>query len=88
MQIGNSSRVLRVRFATHGAALKVKNLHPCVSNELLESAFQQFGDVERAIVIVDDRGKSMGEGIVEFSRKPGAAQALKRITDGVFILTS
>ncbi|XP_050393128.1 paraspeckle component 1 isoform X2 [Patella vulgata] len=79
-------RTLRVRFATHGAALKVKNLHPTVSNELLEQGFAQFGELERAVVIVDDRGKSTGEGIVEFVRKPGAQQALRRINEGVFLL--
>ncbi|XP_076444637.1 uncharacterized protein LOC143282765 isoform X2 [Babylonia areolata] len=78
-------RVLRVRFATHAAALKVKNLHPFVSNELLEQAFTQFGELERAIVIVDERGKSTGEGLVEFTRKPGAQQALRRISEGVFL---
>ncbi|CAH1799602.1 unnamed protein product, partial [Owenia fusiformis] len=81
-------KILRVRFATHGAALKVKNLSQCVSNELLEKAFSQFGEVERAIVIVDDRGRSTGEGIVEFARKPGASQALSRISEGVFLLTT
>ncbi|XP_071112773.1 non-POU domain-containing octamer-binding protein-like isoform X2 [Haliotis cracherodii] len=81
-------RTLRVRFATHGAALKVKNIHGYASNELLENAFQQFGDLERAIVIVDDRGKPTGDGIVEFVRKPGAQQALRRINDGIFLLGS
>ena len=83
-----NNRVLRVRFATHGAALKVTNLSPFVSNELLEEAFQQFGEVERAVVCVDDRGRSYGEGIVEFARKPGANAALKRINEGIFLLTS
>lgn len=81
-------RVLRVRFATHGAALRVKNLHPYVSNELLEQAFNQFGELERAIVIVDDRGKATGEGLVEFVRKPGAQQALRRINEGVYLFGS
>ncbi|KAL4232595.1 Paraspeckle component 1 [Mactra antiquata] len=83
-----NGRVLRVRFATHGAALKVYNLSPFVSNELLEKAFSQFGEIERAIVCVDDRGRSCGEGIVEFSRKPGAQAASKRISEGVFLLSS
>jgi proline- and glutamine-rich splicing factor len=51
-------------------------------------AMQQFGEVERAVVVVDDRGRSTGEGVVEFARKPGAQQALKRINDGVFLMTS
>ncbi|XDV34810.1 hypothetical protein PO909_004928 [Leuciscus waleckii] len=81
-------RPLRVRFATHSAALSVRNLSPFVSNELLEEAFSQFGVVERAVVIVDDRGRSTGKGIVEFSSKPAARKAIDRISDGVFLLTS
>ena len=48
--------------------------------------FPQFGDVERAVVIVDDRGKSTGEGIVEFARKPGAKAALDQISKGCFLM--
>lgn len=81
-------RPLRVRFATHSAALSVKNLSPFVSNELLEEAFSQFGMVERAVVIVDDRGRSTGKGIVEFASKPAARKALDRCNEGVFLLTA
>lgn len=81
-------RLLRVRFATHSAALSVKNLSPFVSNELLEEAFSQFGMVERSIVIVDDRGRSTGKGIVEFASKPAARKALDRCNEGVFLLTT
>ncbi|XP_029975825.1 splicing factor, proline- and glutamine-rich isoform X1 [Salarias fasciatus] len=81
-------RPLRVRFATHSAALSVKNLSPFVSNELLEEAFSQFGMVERAIVIVDDRGRSTGRGIVEFASRPAARKALERCNEGVFLLTT
>lgn len=81
-------RQLRVRFATHSAALSVRNLSPFVSNELLEEAFSQFGLVERAVVIVDDRGRSTGRGIVEFAHKPSARKAIDRCNDGVFLLTS
>ncbi|KRZ79986.1 Non-POU domain-containing octamer-binding protein, partial [Trichinella papuae] len=80
-------RPLRVRFAANAAALRVKELSPLVSNELLFSAFSMFGDVERAVHIVDDRGRPTGEGIVEFERKPGAQEALKRVNSGVFLLT-
>ncbi|KAK9526480.1 hypothetical protein VZT92_015177 [Zoarces viviparus] len=82
------SRPLRVRFATHSAALSVKNLSPFVSNELLEEAFSQFGMVERSIVIVDDRGRATGKGIVEFASKPAARKALDRCNEGVFLLTT
>lgn len=81
-------RQLRVRFATHAAALSVRNLSPFVSNELLEEAFSQFGPVERAVVIVDDRGRSTGKGIVEFASKPAARKAFDRCNDGVFLLTT
>jgi len=81
-------RPLRVRFATHSAALSVKNLSPFVSNELLEEAFSQFGMVERSIVIVDDRGRSTGKGIIEFAARPAARKALDRCNEGVFLLTT
>ncbi|KAK6473798.1 non-POU domain-containing octamer-binding protein-like [Huso huso] len=81
-------RQLRVRFATHGAALTVKNLPQFVSNELLEEAFSLFGQLERAIVIVDDRGRPTGKGIVEFTAKPAARKALERCADGAFLLTA
>jgi proline- and glutamine-rich splicing factor len=86
--IHRNGRTIRVRFATHCASLRVRNLSPWVSNELLEKAFSIFGEVERAVVIVDERGKPIGEGIVEFARKPGAQQALKRCIEGCFLLTS
>ncbi|XP_061597275.1 splicing factor, proline- and glutamine-rich [Cololabis saira] len=81
------NRPLRVRFATHSAALSVKNLSPFVSNELLEEAFSQFGMVERAIVVVDDRGRSSSRGIVEFASRAAARKALDRCNEGVFLLT-
>ncbi|XP_063807727.1 paraspeckle component 1 isoform X2 [Pseudophryne corroboree] len=82
------NRPLRIRFATHGAALVVKNLSPVISNEHLEEAFSMFGPVERAVVIVDDRSRPTGKGFVEFVAKPPARKALERCTDGAFILTT
>ncbi|KAG2456785.1 PSPC1 protein, partial [Polypterus senegalus] len=82
------NRPLRIRFATHGSALTVKNLSPVVSNELLEQAFSQFGPVERAIVVVDDRGRPTGKGFVEFAAKPAARKAMDRCTEGAFLLTT
>ncbi|NP_001080735.1 non-POU domain containing, octamer binding L homeolog [Xenopus laevis] len=79
---------LRVRFACHSAALSVKNIPQFVSNELLEEAFSMFGQVERAVVIVDDRGRSTGKGIVEFASKPSARKALDRCKDGAYLLTA
>ncbi|XP_068755833.1 non-POU domain-containing octamer-binding protein-like isoform X2 [Montipora capricornis] len=79
-------RTLRVRFATHASALKVVNLNPMVTNELLHQAFSQFGDVERAVVVCDDRGRSKGYGIVEFSRKNNAQTAVQQVNEGLFLL--
>uniref|UniRef100_A0A8C6XMA8 Non-POU domain-containing octamer-binding protein n=1 Tax=Naja naja TaxID=35670 RepID=A0A8C6XMA8_NAJNA len=79
---------LRVRFACHSASLTVRNLPQFVSNELLEEAFSMFGQVERAVVIVDDRGRPSGKGIVEFSGKPAARKALDRCSEGSFLLTT
>jgi len=81
-------RTLRVRLAAHAAAVRVKNLSPLVTNELLEYAFSFFGEVERAIVIVDDRGRSVCEGIVEFARKNSAQNCIKRCQTECFLLTS
>jgi len=83
-----AGRPMKVRFAPHQGALKVKNLGPWVSNELLHRAFSVFGELERAIVNVDDRGRSKGEGIVEFERKPSAMDALRRCSEGAFFLTA
>ncbi|KAJ8350949.1 hypothetical protein SKAU_G00260790 [Synaphobranchus kaupii] len=82
------NRPIRIRFATHGSALTVRNLSPVVSNELLEQAFSQFGPVERAIVVVDDRGRPTGKGFVEFAAKPAARKALERCADGALLLTT
>ena len=79
-------RILRCRFATHAAALKVINLGPLTSNDVLEQAFSQFGDVERAVVVCDDRGRSKGYGIVEFARKSNAHTAMQKINEGLFLL--
>ena len=83
-----SGRPMKVRFAPHQGALKVKNLGPWVSNELLHRAFSCFGDLERAFVMVDDRGRSKGEGVVEYERKPSALDALRRCSEGAFFLTA
>lgn len=81
-------RPIRVRFATHGAALTVKNLPEFVSNELLEEAFAVFGQIERAVVVVDDRGRPTGKGIVEYTSKPAARKALDKCSDGSYLLTA
>ncbi|CAH0581213.1 unnamed protein product [Chrysodeixis includens] len=83
-----NGRSLRVRFAPHNSAVRVKNLPPFVSNELLYRAFEIFGKIERAYVRVDERGKTLGEGVVEFARKPSALAAIRNCTEKCFFLTS
>ena len=83
-----NGRNLRVRFAPHNSAVRVKNLPPFVSNELLYRAFEIFGKIEKAYVKVDERGKTLGEGIVEFARKPSALAAIRNCGERCFFLTS
>ncbi|CAK1540441.1 unnamed protein product [Leptosia nina] len=83
-----NGRTMRVRFAPHNSAVRVKNLPPFVSNELLYKAFEIFGKIERAFVRVDERGKTLGEGIVEFARKPSALAAIRNCSERCFFLTS
>ncbi|KAM6893492.1 paraspeckle component 1 [Xenentodon cancila] len=83
-----SNRQIKIRFASHGSALTVRNLLPAVTNELLEQAFAQFGPVERALVVTDDRGRPTGRGIVEFANKVAARKALERCSEGALLLTN
>ncbi|XP_057652693.1 hrp65 protein-like isoform X2 [Diorhabda carinulata] len=81
------SRTLKIRFAPNSASVKVKNLTPYVSNELLHYAFSIFGEVERATVCVDERGKTTGEAIIDYARKGSALHAIRRCSEGCFFLT-
>lgn len=83
-----NGRPIKVRFAPHQGAVKVTNLGPFVSNELLHKAFSIFGEIEKCVVFVDERGKPKGEGLVEFERKPSALECVKRCSNGCFFLTS
>lgn len=82
------NKPLRIRFAPNATTIRVKNLTPFVSNELLFKSFEIFGTIERAVIIVDDRGKTTGEGIVEYARKSGAMTAMKYCSEKCFFLTS
>ena len=53
----------------------------------MEKAFGVFGEIEKAIVITDDRGRPTGDGIVEYCKKPCATLALKKCQEGCFFLT-
>ena len=46
----------------------------------------QFGNVERAVVVCDDRGHSKGRAIVEFEWKKSAQKVLDRFKEEMFVL--
>jgi len=77
---------LRVKFSVHQAAIKVSNLGPWTSNELLHAGFSVFGEIERCLVYSDEKGKSKEEGVVEFVKKGVAMEAVRRCNDGCFFL--
>ncbi|XP_050313385.1 hrp65 protein-like isoform X2 [Anthonomus grandis grandis] len=81
-------RNLKIRFAPTSATIKVKNLCPYVSNELLFYAFSPFGEIEKAHVSVDERGKPTGEGYIHFARKFSATLAIKKCSEGCYFLTT
>lgn len=81
-------RSLKIRFSPSGSSIKVKNLTNFVTNELLHYTFSIFGEIEKAVVLVDERGRTTGEGIVEFSRKGSAMSAYHKCTDNCLFLTS
>ncbi|XP_044747839.1 hrp65 protein-like [Coccinella septempunctata] len=83
----NNDRQIKIRFSSRGATIKVSNLAPTVTNELLHHAFSVFGEIERAIVHKDERGHSTGVGEIDFTRKKSAACAVKECTEGCFFLT-
>jgi len=81
-----AGRTLRVRNSTQATVL-VKNFSNTVTNELLKSAFEQFGVVERAVVICDSKGRSTCKGTVDFARKTNALKAVSQCNEGCFFVT-
>lgn len=80
-------RTIRVKRASHNSAVDVDELSTSVTNELLHSAFAAFGEVERAIVVCDERGNPTGKGLVEFARKNAAAQTIDKLNSTAYVLT-
>ncbi|XP_034098267.2 protein no-on-transient A-like isoform X1 [Drosophila albomicans] len=83
-----NGRTLRVRFAPSHPLVRVTNLSDCVSNELLHKGFEIFGPIERAVVVVDNRGNHKGEGIVEFVMRSSAMNCLSLCQERCFLLTA
>ncbi|CAH0562732.1 unnamed protein product [Brassicogethes aeneus] len=81
------SRNLKIRFAPNSASIKIKNLNPQVSNELLHYSFGVFGEIEKSLVCVDERGKPTGEGIIDYARKGSALAAIRKCQESCFFLT-
>jgi len=79
-------RNIQVRFATHASAIELHGLDMFASNEFIENAMSQFGQVERAVVVCDDRGRSKGHAIVEFAWKKSAQKVLDRFKGEMFVL--
>ncbi|KAF7280733.1 hypothetical protein GWI33_005588 [Rhynchophorus ferrugineus] len=79
-------RNLRFKFAPSCGTVKIRNLGPYVTNELLNHAFSVFGEIERAVILVDNRGKSMGEGFVDFSKKSSANIAIQKCEEKCYFL--
>ena len=84
---GKHGRNLMVRFAAITTGVRVKNLSATVTNELLYKAFSVFGVVELCRVIVDDRGKPTGDGIIIFTEKKPAVMAYKKCQEESYFLT-
>ena len=79
-------RQIRVRPAYKNTAVKVLDIpHEC-GNRMLMKAFSIFGEVERAIVATDEKGNSLGWGLVEFARKPAMSKALVECKERPFLI--
>lgn len=58
-KIKGQPRPIRIKFANQGTSIEVKNISPMISNERLYDGFARFGKIERAVVLVDEKGKSL-----------------------------
>jgi len=86
-KIKGQPRPIRIKFANQGTSIEVKNLAPHISNERLYDGFVRFGKIERSVVLVDEKGKSLERGIIEFDRKSSATRAIEQVNNGCFFLT-
>jgi hypothetical protein len=65
-----------------------KNVTHFLKRLVNNNCVYSFAQIERALVFVDDKGKSLGEGIIDFTRKNNAVLAHKFCTEKCFFLTS
>ncbi|CAL4151039.1 unnamed protein product, partial [Meganyctiphanes norvegica] len=84
-----NGRELKIRLSpTQGTALKVRNLSPHVTTELLEKVFEIFGELERVMVFRDERGNSTCEGVVEYCRKASVNMVMRKCQEGCLYLSA
>jgi len=55
-----------------------------VSKNQLEQAFKEFGSIISSDVHMDERGKSKGFGLIIFSRRDDAEEAIKQMDQARF----
>ena len=77
---------MQVRYATDASSIELHGLDQFASNEMIEQAMSQFGKVERARIVCDERGNSRGYAIVEFEWKKTATKVLASLKDELFVL--
>jgi proline- and glutamine-rich splicing factor len=79
-------RQLRVRPAYKNTAIKVLDIPSECGNRMLMKAFSVFGEVERAVVATDEKGNSLGWGLVEYARKGGVTKAVAECRERPFLI--
>ncbi|EFJ51166.1 hypothetical protein VOLCADRAFT_116517 [Volvox carteri f. nagariensis] len=78
---------ISVKWSHNQRVLWVTNLHESVTNEVLQSAFAQFGAVSKAVVACDaPNNTSKGWGFVAFENKRFAVKALDAIRQRPFLI--
>uniref|UniRef100_A0AC35TN31 RRM domain-containing protein n=1 Tax=Rhabditophanes sp. KR3021 TaxID=114890 RepID=A0AC35TN31_9BILA len=82
------NHTLRVSFATHGAAIKLKELGSEVSDQMLYRLFSYFGEVQRAEHYCNEKSEPTGNGIIEFEKKNNALEALHAIESHVITFSN
>uniref|UniRef100_A0A7S4P147 RRM domain-containing protein n=1 Tax=Guillardia theta TaxID=55529 RepID=A0A7S4P147_GUITH len=75
------------RFVKDGL-LWVGELDRGINSKQLKDCFSQFGEVCRARIACDHNGRSLGYGIVQFSRHSTASQVLAIMGEELFLLSS
>uniref|UniRef100_A0A0N4ZPJ9 RRM domain-containing protein n=1 Tax=Parastrongyloides trichosuri TaxID=131310 RepID=A0A0N4ZPJ9_PARTI len=78
---------IRVRFAQHAAQIKISELDPTVSNQMLYQMFSVFGEVQHAEHFCNDKNEATGEGVIMFEKKNSATDAVEAINNYVVSFT-